>query len=64
MRDLRRLVARNNQLPIDNLSLILRGNALCDMKNGDDVYIQLHDGGIVLVLILLFDDCSIYYLGI
>ena len=60
MRDLRRLIASNDNLPIDNLSLILRGNALCDMKNEDEVYVQLNDGGIFLVLILLFDECSLY----
>lgn len=55
MRDLRRLIASNGHLPIDNLSLILRGTALCDLKNGDDVRMQLNDGGIVLILIVLFD---------
>lgn len=59
MRDLRRLIAGNDNLQIDNLSLILRGSALYDMKNGDDVYIQLNDGGILIVLILLFDQCTI-----
>jgi hypothetical protein len=53
VRDLRRLIASNGHLPIDNLSLILRGTALCDLKNGDDVHIQLNDGGIVLILIFL-----------
>jgi len=55
VRDLRRLIASNGHLPIDNLSLILRGTALCDLKNGDDVRMQLNDGGIVLILIVLFD---------
>lgn len=59
MRDLRRLIAGNDNLQIDNLSLILRGSALYDTKNGDDVYIQLNDGGIVIVLIFLFDQCTI-----
>lgn len=59
MRDLRRLIAGNDNLPNDNLSLILRGSALYDMKNGDDVYVQFKDGGVVLVLILLFDQCTI-----
>lgn len=57
MRDLRRLIARNGHLPIDNLSLILRGDVLCDMNNGDDVYIQLNDRGIGLILIFLSDQC-------
>lgn len=59
MRDLRRLVAGNVNLPIENLSLILRGCALCDTKNGDDVSVQLNDEGIVLVLVWLFDKCII-----
>jgi len=55
VRDLRRLIASNGHLPVDNLSLILRGTALCDLKNGDDVRMQLNDGGIVLIFIVLFD---------
>ncbi|XP_019433334.1 PREDICTED: uncharacterized protein LOC109340189 isoform X1 [Lupinus angustifolius] len=51
VRDLRRLIARNNDSPLDNLSLILRGNALCDMKNGDDVYIKLNDGDCLMVAV-------------
>ncbi|KAL2322918.1 hypothetical protein Fmac_027297 [Flemingia macrophylla] len=51
VRDLRRLVAGNDNFPIDNLSLILRGSALCDMKNGDDVYVQLNDGDCLIVAV-------------
>ncbi|TKY55553.1 Ubiquitin supergroup [Spatholobus suberectus] len=51
VRDLRRLIAGNDNLPIDNLSLILRGSALCDMKNGDDVYVQLNDGDCLIVAV-------------
>ncbi|XP_061368619.1 uncharacterized protein LOC133311574 [Gastrolobium bilobum] len=51
VRDLRRLIAGNDHLPIDNLSLILRGTALCDVKNGDDVYIQLNDGDCLIVAV-------------
>lgn len=54
MRDLRRLIASKDHLPIDNLSLILRGTALSDMKNGDDARIELNDGGIILNIILRF----------
>ncbi|XP_028754291.1 uncharacterized protein LOC114713785 [Neltuma alba] len=49
--DLRGLVASNGHLPIDNVSLILRGNVLCDMKNGEDVYIQLNDGDSLIVAV-------------
>ncbi|RZC12012.1 hypothetical protein D0Y65_011996 [Glycine soja] len=49
--DLRRLIARNENLQIYNLSLILRGSALYDTKNGDDVYIQLNDGDCLIVAV-------------
>ncbi|KAF7810006.1 ubiquitin family protein [Senna tora] len=51
VRDLRRLISRNDHLPIENLSLILRGNVLCDVKNGDDAYIQLNDGDCLIVAV-------------
>ncbi|AES90832.1 uncharacterized protein [Medicago truncatula] len=51
VRDLRRLIASNGHLPIDNLSLILRGTALCDLKNGDDVRMQLNDGDSLIVAV-------------
>ncbi|XP_022145366.1 uncharacterized protein LOC111014834 [Momordica charantia] len=44
VRDLRKLVAESNQLPIGNLKLILRGKILDDYKNDDDVYVRLNDG--------------------
>ncbi|CAK9173372.1 unnamed protein product [Ilex paraguariensis] len=52
--DLRKLIAGNDRLPLENLRLILRGNVLLDNKNGDDVFIQLNDGG----LHLIFDSLS------
>ncbi|XP_027336577.1 uncharacterized protein LOC113850297 isoform X2 [Abrus precatorius] len=51
VRDLRKLIAGNDSLPIDNLSLILHGSALCDLKNGDDVYLQLNDGDCLIVAV-------------
>lgn len=51
VRDLRRLIASNDSLPIENLSLILRGNALMDVRNGDDVYIQLNDRDCLIVAV-------------
>ncbi|KAK7263326.1 hypothetical protein RJT34_30914 [Clitoria ternatea] len=51
VRDLRRLIAENDNLPIDNLSLILRGSALSDTRNGDDVFIQLNDGDCLIVAV-------------
>ena len=59
VRDLRGLIATNGRLPKDNLSLVLRGAALSDTKNGDDVHVKLNDGGKVLSLHLFL---SIWYL--
>lgn len=51
MHDLRKLIAGNGCLPIDNLKLILRGNVLHDSKNGDDISIQFKDGGVYFISI-------------
>ncbi|KAL6559649.1 hypothetical protein OROGR_004766 [Orobanche gracilis] len=51
VRDLRRLIATKDQLPIDNLSLILSGTALSDEKNGDDVRVQLKDGDCLIIAV-------------
>lgn len=51
MHDLRKLIAENNHLPIENLRLILRGNVLQDSNNGDDLYLQLNNGGKGLIFI-------------
>ncbi|XP_074325907.1 uncharacterized protein LOC141663960 [Apium graveolens] len=42
--DLRKLVAENGRLPIENLRLILRGKVLHDSKDGNDLFIKLCDG--------------------
>ena len=47
---MRKLIAENDHLPIENLRLILRGNVLRDCQNGDDVNLQLNSGGIGLCL--------------
>lgn len=44
MRDLRKLVAGNGHLPIDNLRIVLQGNVLHDEKNDNDISIQLNNG--------------------
>ncbi|KAL5550917.1 hypothetical protein UlMin_001093 [Ulmus minor] len=49
--DLRKLIAGNNHLPLENLRLILRGNVLHDSKNGDDAYLQLSDGDSLIVAV-------------
>ncbi|RYR29061.1 hypothetical protein Ahy_B01g053353 isoform B [Arachis hypogaea] len=51
VRDLRQLIASNDNLPIENLRLILRGNALCDVKNENDVQVQLNDGDCLIVAV-------------
>ncbi|XP_010269974.1 PREDICTED: uncharacterized protein LOC104606454 isoform X1 [Nelumbo nucifera] len=45
VQDLRNLIAKDGHLPVDHLKLILRGETLHDKKNGDDVQLQLKDGG-------------------
>ncbi|KAH9611498.1 hypothetical protein KSS87_013631 [Heliosperma pusillum] len=44
VRDFRKLVAEGESLPIESVRLILRGKALHDRKNGEDVDLQLADG--------------------
>lgn len=44
VQDLRKLVAENGRLPIENLRLILRGKVLHDGKDGNDSFIKLCDG--------------------
>lgn len=51
VRDLRKLVAGNERLPIESLRLISRGSALHDSKNGEDLYIQLADGDSLIVAV-------------
>uniref|UniRef100_A0A2N9HMK5 Ubiquitin-like domain-containing protein n=1 Tax=Fagus sylvatica TaxID=28930 RepID=A0A2N9HMK5_FAGSY len=48
---LRKLIAENDHLPIENLRLILRGNVLHDCQNGDDVYLQLNNGDSLIVAV-------------
>lgn len=45
---MRKLVAVNKNLPIESLKLISRGSALHDSENGEDVRVQLADGGMIL----------------
>uniref|UniRef100_A0A7N2N144 Ubiquitin-like domain-containing protein n=1 Tax=Quercus lobata TaxID=97700 RepID=A0A7N2N144_QUELO len=48
---LRKLIAENDHLPIENLRLILRGNVLHDRQNGDDVNLQLNSGDSLIVAV-------------
>ncbi|CAK7356177.1 unnamed protein product [Dovyalis caffra] len=43
VRDLKKLIAENRHLPIENLRLILRGNVLHDSRDEDDI--RLNNGG-------------------
>lgn len=43
--ELRKMIAGNRHMPIENLRLVLRGHVLHDNENGDDVAIQLNNGG-------------------
>ncbi|EXB99771.1 hypothetical protein L484_023302 [Morus notabilis] len=49
--ELRKLMAGNNHLPIENLRLILRGNVLHDSKNGEDACLQLNNGDSLIVAV-------------
>ncbi|PSR91648.1 Large proline-rich protein [Actinidia chinensis var. chinensis] len=51
VQDLRKLIAGNASLPIDNLRLVLRGNVLHDNKNGQDEFIQLNNGDSLIVAV-------------
>ncbi|KAJ4728734.1 ubiquitin family protein [Melia azedarach] len=49
--DLRKLIAKGNHLPIENLRLILHGKVLDDRKDEDDVYLRLCDGDSVIAAV-------------
>ncbi|GFP94184.1 cytochrome b6 [Phtheirospermum japonicum] len=51
VKELRTLVAETSHLPLENMMLVFRGNVLHDSANGDDLLVQLHDGGTVIASI-------------
>ncbi|KAL6979837.1 hypothetical protein U1Q18_021493 [Sarracenia purpurea var. burkii] len=51
VQDLRKVVAGNAHLPIENLRLILRGNVLHDNRTGLDEFIQLNNGDSMIVAV-------------
>uniref|UniRef100_A0A2P2IWJ8 Ubiquitin-like domain-containing protein n=2 Tax=Rhizophora mucronata TaxID=61149 RepID=A0A2P2IWJ8_RHIMU len=51
VRDLRKLIAENNRLPIESLKLIFRGNVVNDSKDDDDVYLRLNNNDSVMVAV-------------
>ncbi|GAV64433.1 SAYSvFN domain-containing protein, partial [Cephalotus follicularis] len=51
VRDLRKLLADKDHLPVANVRVILRGKPLQDTKDGDDVYLQLNHGDSLIVAV-------------
>ncbi|KAK6162161.1 hypothetical protein DH2020_002002 [Rehmannia glutinosa] len=51
VKELRKLIAETSHLPLENMTLVFRGNVLHDSANGDDLSVQLHDRGTVIVAI-------------
>ncbi|TYH23374.1 hypothetical protein ES288_A03G008700v1 [Gossypium darwinii] len=49
--DLRKLIARKNHLPVENLKLILQGMVLHDHEDEDDVYVRFNDGDYLIVAV-------------
>ncbi|KAF3649575.1 putative protein ABCI7, chloroplastic-like [Capsicum annuum] len=47
--ELRKMIAGNRNMPIENLKLVLRGNVLHDSENGDDKVVQLNNGDSLIV---------------
>lgn len=45
VRDLRNAIAEKGRFPVANLRMILRGKALQDEEDGDDLYVTLKDEG-------------------
>ncbi|XP_058224388.1 uncharacterized protein LOC131333711 [Rhododendron vialii] len=51
VQELRKLIGGNADLPIEHLSVILRGNVLHDNKNGIEEFIQLKNGDSLIVAV-------------
>lgn len=49
--ELRKLIAGTTHLPLENMTLVFRGNVLHDSTNGEDSSVQLHEGETVTVAI-------------
>ncbi|MBA0735944.1 hypothetical protein Gogos_019744, partial [Gossypium gossypioides] len=49
--DLRKLIARKNHLPVENLKLILQGKVLHDRADEDDIYVRFNDGDSLIVAV-------------
>uniref|UniRef100_M1BU11 Ubiquitin family protein n=1 Tax=Solanum tuberosum TaxID=4113 RepID=M1BU11_SOLTU len=49
--ELRKMIAGNRHMPIENLRLVLRGNVLHDSENGDDEVVQFNNGDSLIVAV-------------
>ncbi|KAK5847312.1 SAYSvFN domain-containing 1 [Gossypium arboreum] len=49
--DLRKLIARKNHLPVENLKLILQGMVLHDREDEDDIYVRFNDDDYLIVAV-------------
>lgn len=43
--ELRKLIAGTTHLPLENMTLVFRGNVLHDSTNGEDLLVQLNERG-------------------
>jgi hypothetical protein len=53
IRDLRNAIAEKGKFPVSTLRMILRGKALQDEEDGDDLYVTLKDQGKQVLLKML-----------
>ncbi|XP_010516712.1 PREDICTED: uncharacterized protein LOC104792292 isoform X1 [Camelina sativa] len=50
--DLRNAIAEKGKFPVENLRMILRGKALQDEEDGDDLYVKLKDKDSLIVAVI------------
>ncbi|KAG6411560.1 hypothetical protein SASPL_129643 [Salvia splendens] len=43
VKELRKLISGTTDLPLENMTLVFRGNVLHDSTNGEDSFVQLHE---------------------
>ncbi|XP_058104233.1 uncharacterized protein LOC131248161 isoform X2 [Magnolia sinica] len=49
--ELRKRIAADRRLPVEHLKLVLKGEVLCDMKYGDEMYVRLKSGDSLMVAV-------------
>lgn len=57
------MIAGISHLPIENMRLVFHGNILHDSTNGDDMSVQLNDGGLIQLLVLIVRIIASLYSG-